>query len=185
MGFDVHRLVEGRELWLGGVKIDYEKGLLGHSDADVLLHAVSDALLGAAGLGERVRQALGKDLPILTGRLLKIQHRAGVAPASAFPQHRAAEGIRVPDGGRLPVTDGQQPAPGLQQQILPQQGGPRSDAVRHMSQCPFIFGRGLGLVRCDGKKQAQMSLPLVQAGVGWYTALVKSMQMRSRLCHFH
>ena len=51
-GYDVHKLVEGRDLILGGVKIDYEKGLLGHSDADVLLHAVSDALLGAAGLGD-------------------------------------------------------------------------------------------------------------------------------------
>lgn len=51
-GYDVHRLVEGRELILGGVKIDYKKGLEGHSDADVLLHAVSDALLGAAGLGD-------------------------------------------------------------------------------------------------------------------------------------
>ena len=51
-GYDVHKLVEGRNLILGGVKIPYEKGLLGHSDADVLLHAVSDALLGAAGLGD-------------------------------------------------------------------------------------------------------------------------------------
>lgn len=51
-GYDVHRLVEGRDLILGGVKIPYEKGLLGHSDADVLLHAASDALLGAAGLGD-------------------------------------------------------------------------------------------------------------------------------------
>lgn len=49
-GYDVHKLVEGRELILGGVKIEYELGLLGHSDADVLLHAVADALLGAAGL---------------------------------------------------------------------------------------------------------------------------------------
>ena len=51
-GYDVHRLVEGRDLILGGVKIPFELGLLGHSDADVLLHAVSDALLGAAGLGD-------------------------------------------------------------------------------------------------------------------------------------
>ena len=51
-GYDVHKLVEGRDLILGGVKIEFEKGLLGHSDADVLLHAVSDALLGAAGLGD-------------------------------------------------------------------------------------------------------------------------------------
>ena len=57
-GYDVHRLVEGRDLILGGVKIGYEKGLLGHSDADVLLHAVSDALLGAAGLGD-----IGKHFP--------------------------------------------------------------------------------------------------------------------------
>ncbi len=58
MGYDVHRLVEGRELIMGGVKIPYEKGLLGHSDADVLLHAISDALLGAAALGD-----IGKHFP--------------------------------------------------------------------------------------------------------------------------
>ena len=52
MGYDVHRLVEGRDMILGGVKIEYEKGLLGHSDADVLLHAISDALLGACALGD-------------------------------------------------------------------------------------------------------------------------------------
>lgn len=51
-GFDVHQLVEGRELWLGGVKIAHSKGALGHSDADVLLHALCDALLGAAALGD-------------------------------------------------------------------------------------------------------------------------------------
>ena len=51
-GYDVHRLVEGRKLIVGGVDIPYEKGLLGHSDADVLLHAVMDALLGAAALGD-------------------------------------------------------------------------------------------------------------------------------------
>jgi 2-C-methyl-D-erythritol 2,4-cyclodiphosphate synthase len=49
-GYDVHALVEGRELWIGGVKINHDKGLLGHSDADVLIHAICDALLGAAGL---------------------------------------------------------------------------------------------------------------------------------------
>lgn len=58
MGYDVHRLMEGRDLILGGVKIPYEKGLLGHSDADVLLHAVMDALLGAAALGD-----IGKHFP--------------------------------------------------------------------------------------------------------------------------
>ncbi|MBO4845395.1 MAG: 2-C-methyl-D-erythritol 2,4-cyclodiphosphate synthase [Lachnospiraceae bacterium] len=58
MGYDVHRLVEGRDLIIGGVKIPYEKGLLGHSDADVLLHAISDSLLGAAALGD-----IGKHFP--------------------------------------------------------------------------------------------------------------------------
>ena len=58
MGYDVHKLVDGRDLILGGVKIPYEKGLLGHSDADVLLHAVMDALLGAAALGD-----IGKHFP--------------------------------------------------------------------------------------------------------------------------
>ena len=57
-GYDVHKLVPCRDLILGGVKIDYALGLLGHSDADVLLHAVSDALLGAAGLGD-----IGKHFP--------------------------------------------------------------------------------------------------------------------------
>ena len=51
-GYDVHRLCEGRKLIIGGVEIEYEKGLLGHSDADVLLHAISDSLLGAAGMGD-------------------------------------------------------------------------------------------------------------------------------------
>ncbi len=58
MGYDVHKLTEGRRLILGGVEIPYEKGLLGHSDADVLLHAVMDALLGAAALGD-----IGKHFP--------------------------------------------------------------------------------------------------------------------------
>jgi len=57
-GYDVHRLVEGRKLIMGGVEIPHEKGLLGHSDADVLLHAICDALLGAAGLGD-----IGKHFP--------------------------------------------------------------------------------------------------------------------------
>lgn len=49
-GYDVHRLVEDRELWLGGIRLEYDKGLLGHSDADVLIHAICDALLGAANM---------------------------------------------------------------------------------------------------------------------------------------
>ena len=58
LGYDVHKLVENRKLILGGVEIPYEKGLLGHSDADVLLHAIMDALLGAAALGD-----IGKHFP--------------------------------------------------------------------------------------------------------------------------
>ena len=57
-GYDVHRLTKGRKLVIGGVEIPYELGLLGHSDADVLLHAIMDALLGAAGLGD-----IGKHFP--------------------------------------------------------------------------------------------------------------------------
>lgn len=66
-GYDVHRLVENRPLILGGVTIPYEKGLLGHSDADVLLHAVMDALLGAAALGD-----IGKLFPDTDNRFLNI-----------------------------------------------------------------------------------------------------------------
>ena len=70
-GYDVHKLVEGRPLILGGVKIPYEKGLLGHSDADVLLHAVSDALLGAAALGD-----IGKLFPDTDDAYLGADSRA-------------------------------------------------------------------------------------------------------------
>jgi len=65
-GWDVHALVEGRKLMLGGVEIPYEKGLLGHSDADALLHAITDALLGAAGLGDIGRHFPDTD-PRFTG----------------------------------------------------------------------------------------------------------------------
>ena len=68
MGYDVHKLVEGRDLILGGVKIPYEKGLLGHSDADVLLHAIMDALLGAAALGD-----IGKHFPDTVQRCVQYQ----------------------------------------------------------------------------------------------------------------
>ena len=69
-GFDVHQLVVGRSLIIGGVNIDYERGLLGHSDADVLLHAISDALLGAAGLGD-----IGKHFPDSDARFNGIDSR--------------------------------------------------------------------------------------------------------------
>ena len=78
-GYDVHRLVENRKLILGGVDIPYEKGLLGHSDADVLLHAISDALLGAAAMGDIGRhfpdtaaEYEGADSLVLLGRVREI-----------------------------------------------------------------------------------------------------------------
>ena len=69
-GFDVHRLVAGRRLVIGGVEIDHDKGLLGHSDADVLLHAICDALLGAAALGD-----IGKHFPDSDARYKGIDSR--------------------------------------------------------------------------------------------------------------
>lgn len=83
IGYDVHKLVEDRDLIIGGVKIPYEKGLLGHSDADVLLHAISDAILGAAALGdiglhfpdtdERFKGAGSLKLLNETGKLIKAE----------------------------------------------------------------------------------------------------------------
>ena len=83
IGYDVHKLVEDRDLIIGGVKIPYEKGLLGHSDADVLLHAISDAILGAAALGdiglhfpdtdERFKGADSLKLLNETGKLIKAE----------------------------------------------------------------------------------------------------------------
>ena len=69
-GYDVHRFAEGRKLIIGGVEIDFSLGLLGHSDADVLLHAISDALLGAAGLGD-----IGKHFPDTDSAFLNIDSR--------------------------------------------------------------------------------------------------------------
>ena len=70
-GYDVHKLVQGRDLILGGVNIPYEKGLLGHSDADVLVHAVMDALLGAAALGD-IGQHFPDTDPAYKGTWLRI-----------------------------------------------------------------------------------------------------------------
>lgn len=87
LGFDVHRFTEGRDLFLGGVKIPHGRGLLGHSDADVLLHAVTDALLGAAGLGD-----IGELFPDTDPRYKGI--RSTILFAEAMKRLRAA-GWRV------------------------------------------------------------------------------------------
>ncbi len=78
-GFDVHRLAAGRELWMGGIRIPYEQGLLGHSDADVLLHAVSDALLGAANMRDigyhfpdTSSETLGMDSKVILSRTIEL-----------------------------------------------------------------------------------------------------------------
>ncbi|MBI2747551.1 MAG: 2-C-methyl-D-erythritol 2,4-cyclodiphosphate synthase [Burkholderiales bacterium] len=77
-GWDVHALVEGRKLVLGGVEIPYEKGLLGHSDADALLHAITDALLGAAGLGD-----IGRHFPDTDARFKGADSSVLLAEAAA------------------------------------------------------------------------------------------------------
>lgn len=69
-GFDVHRLVTDRELWLGGVRLEHEKGLLGHSDADVLIHAICDALLGAANMRD-----IGYHFPDTAGEFKNIDSK--------------------------------------------------------------------------------------------------------------
>ena len=82
-GYDVHRLVEGRDLILGGVKLEYALGLDGHSDADVLLHAVSDALLGAAGLGDIGRHFPDTDPQYKGADSLKLLQIVGQKVAAA------------------------------------------------------------------------------------------------------
>ena len=76
-GYDVHRLTEDRKLILGGVEIPYEKGLLGHSDADVLLHAIMDALLGAAALGDIGRHFPDTDEAYRGASSMKLLERVG------------------------------------------------------------------------------------------------------------
>lgn len=83
-GYDVHRLSAGCDLWLGGIKIDHDKGAVGHSDADVLIHAICDALLGAAGLRDigyhfpdNDPAYKGIDSKLLLGEVLKLVHQAG------------------------------------------------------------------------------------------------------------
>lgn len=87
IGYDVHQLAEGRELWIGGVRVDYPLGLAGHSDADVLLHAICDALLGAAALGD-----IGQHFPDTDPQYKGIDSKKLLAHTVKL---LAAEGYRV------------------------------------------------------------------------------------------
>lgn len=86
-GFDVHQLVEGRELWLGGIRLEHEKGLLGHSDADVLIHAICDALLGAANMRD-----IGYHFPDNAGEYKNIDSKILLAKTVAL---LAGKGYRI------------------------------------------------------------------------------------------
>ena len=97
-GFDVHRLVEGRELWLGGVRLDHSMGLLGHSDADVLIHAIADALLGAANMRDigyhfpdTSDATLGMDSKVLLAEVMRLigtkGYRLGNVDATVCAEH--------------------------------------------------------------------------------------------------
>ena len=92
-GYDVHRLVEGRELWLGGIRLEYDKGLLGHSDADVLIHAICDALLGAANMRD-----IGYHFPDTAGEFENIDSKILLKKTV---QLIATKGYRV---GNIDVT---------------------------------------------------------------------------------
>jgi len=89
-GFDVHRLVPGRRLVVGGVEIAHDKGLLGHSDADVLLHAICDALLGAAALGD-----IGKQFPDTDARFKDIDSRELLRQVAALLEDRGRRVVNI------------------------------------------------------------------------------------------
>lgn len=89
-GYDVHQLVEGRKLILGGVEIPFERGLLGHSDADALLHAITDALLGAAGLGD-----IGRHFPDTDPRYKGADSRALLRATVALLAERGWQPVNV------------------------------------------------------------------------------------------
>jgi len=89
-GFDVHRLVAGRRLVVGGVEIAHDRGLLGHSDADVLLHAICDALLGAAALGD-----IGKHFPDTDARFKDIDSRELLRQVAALLEDRGRRVVNI------------------------------------------------------------------------------------------
>ena len=108
-GFDVHRLVAGRRLVVGGVEIPHDKGLLGHSDADVLLHAICDALLGAAGLGD-----IGKHFPDSDTRYRGIDSRELLRHVAKL---LSAEGRRVMNVDATIIAEAPRMAPHIPQMV--------------------------------------------------------------------
>lgn len=101
VGYDVHRLVEGRDLVLGGVRVPYEKGLLGHSDADVLTHALMDALLGAAGLGDIGQQFPDTDPAYAGADSLALLGRVGALVAGAGYRVHNADAVVIAERPKL------------------------------------------------------------------------------------
>jgi 2-C-methyl-D-erythritol 2,4-cyclodiphosphate synthase len=108
-GFDVHRLVSGRRLVVGGVEIPHDKGLLGHSDADVLLHAICDALLGAAGLGD-----IGRHFPDSDARYQGIDSRELLRHVAKL---LSAEGRRVMNVDATIIAEAPRIAPHIPQMV--------------------------------------------------------------------
>ena len=108
-GFDAHQLVAGRKLIIGGVEIAYEKGLLGHSDADVLLHAICDALLGAAALGD-----IGKHFPDSDARFKGVDSRALLRDVSALIKK---QGFQVSNVDATIIAEAPRMAPHIAQMV--------------------------------------------------------------------
>jgi len=90
IGIDFHQLVEGRDLWLGGVKIPHEKGALGHSDADVVLHAICDAMLGALALGD-----IGEHFPDTSGEFKNIDSKILLARTAKLVWEKGYQVVNV------------------------------------------------------------------------------------------
>lgn len=108
-GFDAHQLVAGRKLIIGGVEIAYEKGLLGHSDADVLMHAICDALLGAAALGD-----IGKHFPDSDARFKGVDSRALLRDVSALIKK---QGFQVSNVDATIIAEAPRMAPHIAQMV--------------------------------------------------------------------
>ena len=152
-GYDVHRLVAGRKLMIGGVDIPFEKGLLGHSDADVLLHAICDALLGAAGLGD-----IGRHFPD-TAPIYK-----GISSLMLLEEVRrllAEAGFRVNNVDATIVAEKPKMAPHIPSMVSEHRRGDQGGPVR--GQCEGHDDRGTRL-RGQGRGYGGVRRGLAQKG---------------------